>query len=314
MIVNQTRKIQTHGALAGSWLTSFSNDPLIYSVMHETTYRYAEPVEKSQQLFRLQPVHDIYQNLMEYKLSLSVNGQVCNFTGAFGNHASFIEIEEPYQELKIMAESIVAVMKFPTEHLNLTHQSRIFPAVWMPWDLVMMQTYLLPPELPESELFELADYAMSFVKKNNNDILAVLNDINQTIYRDYSYVQGQTTLFTSPYEVYWNRQGVCQDFAQLFICLARLLNFPARYRVGYLFTEKDYENQVQADESHAWVEIYLPYCGWLGFDPTNGCMAEQNHIRVACGRHYNDATPTSGTFIGGGGEELNTSVKVKLLS
>jgi hypothetical protein len=36
-----------------------------------------------------------------------------------------------------------------------------------------------------------------------------------------------------------------------------------------------------------------------------------DHVRVACGRNYQDATPTSGTlFRGGGGEVLTVNVKV----
>ncbi len=37
----------------------------------------------------------------------------------------------------------------------------------------------------------------------------------------------------------------------------------------------------------------------------------QEHVRVACGRNYRDATPTMGTlYKGGGGETLEVEVKV----
>lgn len=178
----------------------------------------------------------------------------------------------------------------------------------------MMSPYLLPPELPESELNELIEFTMSFVKRNNYDLVAVLTDINQTIYRDFQYVSGETTLATTPYELFVNRRGVCQDFSNLFICLARLLNVPARYRAGYIYTAVDYSNKIQSEASHAWVELYLPYIGWYGFDPTNGCLAGTDHIRVACGRSFVDASPTSGTIYQcGGGEILHTEVQVTLL-
>jgi transglutaminase-like putative cysteine protease len=82
--------------------------------------------------------------------------------------------------------------------------------------------------------------------------------------------------------------------------------------MGYIYTGANYENKIQSDASHAWVEIYLPYVGWRGFDPTNGIMVSQDHVRVACGRNYRDATPTSGTiFKGGGTERLAVDVKIK---
>jgi transglutaminase-like putative cysteine protease len=90
------------------------------------------------------------------------------------------------------------------------------------------------------------------------------------------------------------------------------LNVPSRYRVGYIHTGNKYENPNQGDASHAWAEVYLPYLGWRGFDPTNGVLVTQDHIRVACGRNYRDATPTSGTiFRGGGTETLTVQVRVE---
>ena len=58
--------------------------------------------------------------------------------------------------------------------------------------------------------------------------------------------------------------------------------------------------------------MYLPSVGWRGFDPTNGCLVDLDHIRVAAGRNYRDATPTAGTlYAGGHGEKLEVSVRVK---
>jgi transglutaminase-like putative cysteine protease len=95
--------------------------------------------------------------------------------------------------------------------------------------------------------------------------------------------------------------------------MARLMNIPARYRVGYIYTGGNYENKIWSEASHAWVELYLPQSGWVGFDPTNGTVVGLDHVRVACGRHYLDATPTSGTlFKGGGVETLGVSVKIEM--
>jgi transglutaminase-like putative cysteine protease len=179
----------------------------------------------------------------------------------------------------------------------------------------MMLPYLLPPELPETQLRELSDFAMSFVERQDYNLIDSLMDLNETIYRDFAYVSGSTTLETTPFDVYVQRRGVCQDFANLFICLARLMGVPARYRVGYIYTGGNYENKIQSDASHAWSELYLPGLGWRGFDPTNGCLTGIDHVRVACGRHYRDAAPTSGTIFQGGGNELLTvDVRVELAS
>ena len=66
-----------------------------------------------------------------------------------------------------------------------------------------------------------------------------------------------------------------------------------------------------SDASHAGVQVYLPVLGWRGLDPTNGSVTQTEHVRVATGRNYVDATPTSGTlFEGGGAESLRVEVSV----
>src|SRR5690606_6791177 len=150
---------------------------------------------------------------------------------------------------------------------------------------------------------------------NDGDLVRALTDMNQTIHSQFIYEPGSTTVETTPYETFIRRRGVCQDFAYLFIILAQLLNVPARYRVGYIYTGGDYEGQVRSDASHAWAEVYLPQIGWYGFDPANGkATGHVDYVRVATGRHYRDAAPVTGTiFEGGGGERLYASVRVEMV-
>ncbi len=283
-----------------------------WKVRHRTAYRYAKPVERSAHLLRVTPVEDRLQKLLSYSLTISVPGQTKDYDDVFGNRARRFLVDTPFTELVIEANSIVEVCDVdPLDFRPLKTRSTI-PLVWMPWQRQILAPFLLPPELPETELEELTEYAMSFVKRNDYDLLDTLIDINSTIYGEYEYRQGSTTVFTTPFEVYANRRGVCQDFTNLFICLARLLGVPARYVCGYIYTGPKAENQVQSEASHAWVQLYLPGAGWKGFDPTNGILTQTQHLRVAVGRNYIDATPTSGTiYVGGGPETLEVSVTVE---
>lgn len=282
----------------------------VLSVEHETTYQYSSPVEFSDHILRLEPVLDDYQKVQEYSLTVEPIGVRNTYEDVFGNRLTAMRIDTPYQWLKVCARSIVMIDE---PRIDPTTQQRFsIPLVWMPWQRQMMHAYLLPSELPESQLEQLSEFARSAAERQDFDLYETLADINNTIYHDFTYIPGSTTLETTPFDVYLRREGVCQDFANLFICLARLLGIPARYRVGYIYTGADYENQLQSEASHAWAEVYLPQVGWRGFDPTNGCLAGVNHVRVAVGRNYRDATPTSGTiFKGGGTETLSVSVRVE---
>lgn len=280
-------------------------------VLHETTYTYETPVERSSHLFRLTPVCDRYQEVLEHSLHLSVDGSRRQYEDVFGNFTTSLEVEIPFREMKVVSQSLVRIHSMPLESPN---QRTSIPLVWMPWQRQMMSPYLLPIELPENQLLALSDFAMAAVERCDFQLVDTLLDLNQQIKRDFEYAPQSTTLATTPFELLCNRKGVCQDFANLLICLARLLAIPARYRVGYIRTGADYSNQVQSEASHAWVECYLPWMGWVGFDPTNGTIADLDHVRVACGRSYTDATPTSGTlYRGGTGEKLTVRVKTEVV-
>jgi len=292
-------------------------EPKHFDVLHRTVYRYDKPVERSSHLLRLLPVHDRVQSLLEHSLVLKhdgveIEGKQIEFDDVFGNRARRVIIERPFRELLVEARSKVAVLDSEPLEFKPLHARRAIPLVWMPWQREMMAPYLLPAELPETQLQELADYAMSFVERNDYDLIGTLLDMNRSIYKEYKYSQGSTTMSTTAFEVYANRRGVCQDFTNLLICLARLLGVPARYTCGYVYTGPKAENRTQSEASHAWVQLYLPEVGWKGFDPTNGILTQTDHVRIAVGRSYVDATPTSGTiYVGGGTEALTVDVRVE---
>jgi transglutaminase-like putative cysteine protease len=284
-----------------------------YEVLHRTIYRYTTEVERSAHLLRLFPMHDRLQTVHSCKVEASVPGHQRDFEDVFGNRVRRLMLETPFTELSIESRSDVEVSDVEPLDFRPARMRSTLPLTLMPWQREILQPFLLPPELPESELSELTEYAMSFAQRNDYELLDTLLDLNATIFTDFRYQQGSTVPSTSPFDVYANRRGVCQDFANLLICLARLIGVPARYVCGYLYTGPKAANARMADASHAWAQVYLPEVGWKGFDPTNGVITQTNHVRVAVGRNYIDATPTSGTlYVGGGGETLAVEVSLAL--
>jgi transglutaminase-like putative cysteine protease len=280
------------------------------TVRHTSRFQYNQPIQHSSHCVHLRPIDDAYQNVVSHQLKMTPEVPMIDFEDVFGNFCSRFEIRQPYTELILTAESRVALSR--VDPFAFTHAliRPSFPLIWMPWEHMMLSPYLAPLELPETQLRELNDYAISFVEKNNHDLMETLFAINLTLFREYRYVPGSTKLETTPYEVFASRQGVCQDFANLFICMARLLGIPARYVCGYVYTGHTGIAPAQSDASHAWLQLYIPEVGWRGFDPTNGVLASINHIRVAYGRHYRDAAPTSGTLYSAAAENMTIDVQV----
>jgi transglutaminase-like putative cysteine protease len=56
--------------------------------------------------------------------------------------------------------------------------------------------------------------------------------------------------------------------------------------------------------------VYVPNIGWQGFDPTNGVLPSTDHVHVACGRAWSDATPTAGTVYTPAVESMLTDIAV----
>ena len=109
-------------------------------------------------------------------------------------------------------------------------------------------------------------------------------------------------------DVWEIKSGVCQDFAHILLVMLRLSNIPARYVSGYICPSKSGMRGEGA--THAWVEAYIPFYGWLGLDPTNNCVVNENHVRLAVGKSFSDCSPVKGTYRGTSEHTLEVVVTV----
>ena len=154
-------------------------------VFHRTVYRYAQPVERSMHLFRLTPIHDRAQTVLQHSLNVSVEGQAREYDDAFGNRVRRLRVDRPFTEMVIEARSRVELLDTDPLAFRPLRARSSFPLVWMPWQRNQLAPYLLPPELPESELTDLTDYAMTFVIRNDYDLFDTLLDVNASIFKEY---------------------------------------------------------------------------------------------------------------------------------
>ena len=60
------------------------------------------------------------------------------------------------------------------------------------------------------------------------------------------------------------------------------------------------------------MQVYLPSCGWVEFDPTNGIVGNTDLVRVAVVRDPRQAVPLSGTWNGRAGDYVGMEVEVDL--
>ncbi len=292
-------------------LPDLDKPPRRLRVVHRTRYHYDRPIARSLHRLHLRPLADWKQRVISHHIAVTPAVPLIDYEDAFGNWATRCEIPGPYADLDIVAESVVDLFDYdPFAFTKLLGRMPTIPLAWMPGERTMLNPYLEHIELPDSQIRDLYDYAMFFAEKHHRNLMETLFAINLELFRNYTYQPNSTGLDTTPHEVMTRRRGVCQDFANLFISLARLLGVPARYVCGYVHTHIAAASRAGSDATHAWVQLYIPEIGWKGFDPTNGVLTQLDHVRVGYGRHYRDAAPITGTLFGQAVETMTVDVHV----
>ena len=137
-------------------------------------------------------------------------------------------------------------------------------------------------------------------------------ELTRRIREDFKYEPGSTTVATPLDRVMEARRGVCQDFAHLEIGMLRMLGIPARYVSGYIHNAPPAGKPrlIGVDASHAWLSAWCPGFGYVDFDPTNGCIPNDEHVTLAWGRDFSDTSPLRGVILGGGQHVVRVGVDV----
>ncbi|MFZ1410433.1 MAG: transglutaminase family protein, partial [Micropruina sp.] len=119
-----------------------------------------------------------------------------------------------------------------------------------------------------------------------------------TIYRDFKYRLGATSVRTTLPELLTLRAGVCQDFAHLAVGCLRSVGLPGRYVSGYVETSPPpgQPKLEGSDASHAWASVLVPDGSWIDLDPTNDHFADSRYIVTAWGRDFRDVSPLKGVI------------------
>ena len=286
----------------------FMGLPMLLKIKHETAFTYDKPINESVVELRMFPRQEAQQHRLSFELKLSPYSVVSSYFDWLGNTVHTFTINEVHQGIKIAATSVVE-----TERAAVSPES--LPDVW---------------PVPESDDFRLYDYLQfdgPIVDSPQLGELAKelyarpgirIGELGQRMIRlintRFEYVQGLTTSTSPVTEVLEHRKGVCQDFTHLMIALARSMHIPARYVSGVLHPDDtDLDRFRGYTQSHAWCELYFPSQGWLGFDPTNSCIAGENYVKVAVGRDYRDVPPNKGLYRGAGRETIMVEVETFVL-
>lgn len=291
---------------------------MIYDIRHVTTYAYESPVSFARCTLRLEPRSGDGQELLSHAIEIRPRpAQRMERHDFFGTLTESIIIEAPHRHLRIDSRSRVAMSRRAPERTTPS------PA----WESVRdaaLEATSLGPTSPIGYVFAsalvpvlapvTAYAAASFA--SGGGVLAGAVDLMRRIRNEFRYDPKATVISTPLREVFDKRHGVCQDFAHVMIAGLRGLGLPAAYVSGYLRTIPPAgKPRLQgADATHAWVSLWCgSTLGWVGFDPTNDLLVENDHIVLAVGRDFADVSPVDGVIVGSPRQKLGVAVDVVLV-
>ncbi len=279
---------------------------MFYSIRHCTRFRYSAQVSESLMEVRMHPRTEGAQRCLTFQLSVSPRTRVTSYRDYLGNTIHHFDVPSRHQELTIVAEALI-------DSLPHYEMAPLGPEAWDELDATVAQgdywEMLAPSHFAQpSDLLQ--DLLRELNVKRRSDPLSLLLELNAALYQGFDYVPKSTRVDSPIDDTLRTRQGVCQDFAHIYLALARELRVPCRYVSGYLYHGAGHRDRSADGATHAWVEVFLPRMGWLGMDPTNNLIASERHIRTAIGRDYADVPPTRGIFKGDAKSELAVSVRV----
>jgi len=276
-----------------------------YHIKHITRYRYASPVIDCANQIMLYPIQDASQVLKKHELHISHKPDLEEFVDYFGNRVGIFSVIMPITELTIESNIDIEVYPVVLPETNfsvkeqwekLSEQREQFPYM----DFMMLENFEQENEVA-AVIKSLVDFSLSPFE--------TAQILSKYVYDNFEYRKGVTTVETGAEEIWKLKAGVCQDFAHILLVMLRNVGVPARYVSGYI-CPKGQELRGEG-ATHAWVEVCVPFYGWIGLDPTNNCIASDRHVRLAIGRHFTDCTPVKGTYKGSSEHTLEVSVTIE---
>ena len=275
-----------------------------FTIIHTTTYNYDHQVYDSANQIMLYPVEDDWQEVLTHQLKITGEPSVKIFNDYYGNSVGSFTHPESHSELQIESTLIINTKKkiLPNTSIFLNDQWVALKnlATQIPFINFLKQEHFNASD----EIIKVADLE----SHKNESPLQVAEYFCDYVFKNFQYEKGVTTVETTIDEIWKLKSGVCQDFAHILLVMLRYLSIPARYVSGYICPNR---NGMRGEgATHAWVEAYIPEYGWLGLDPTNNCMVDDMHVRLAVGRNFVDCSPVKGTYKGSSSHTLNVKVIV----
>ncbi len=262
---------------------------MLFSVIHETLYRYSVPVGLAPHCLRLNPRAGV--------------GRVLSRRLVVDPHPMI------WRDIQDDQGNLVTEVEFSGTSAWLRIESQFELETWRPAPLPAWGA--LPPlpwpgiqgdGLDRFRQEHLADpsvtyFAQTLVAQSHSDPMAFLDHLCQTLFvRTDRQIRFEGDAQT-PAHTLASARGACRDLTVLFLAACRGQGMAGRFVSGY---------QAEADTPdgqrhlHAWPEIFLPGYGLAAWDPTHGIAVGEGHVPLYAAATQAETMPVEGGFYANG--------------
>ncbi|GAA6149887.1 transglutaminase family protein [Pseudooceanicola nitratireducens] len=286
------------------------------SIYHLTHYTYDRPVTLGPQIIRLRPAPHSRTRVISHSLKVSPGGHFVNHQqDPYGNWLARFVFPEPVREFKIEVDLVADMTVYNPFDFFVDETAETWPFDY-PAELTEDLSIYRKPE----PLTPLVTAFLDQIDRSEARTVDFLVELNRRVSEAVDYTIRMEPGVQTPEETLTVKSGSCRDSSWLLVQLLRNLGFAARFVSGYLIQLKpdlqalDGPSGTDHDftDLHAWVEVYLPGAGWIGFDPTSGLMTGESHIPLAATPHYQNAAPIVGGYSSAGAPEVDFNFDMQI--
>lgn len=278
-------------------------------IIHRTYYHFSQSVNLGRHCLRLYPRTSHALQVESFAVTITPFVDLRWQRDAEDNSIAIAEFSTFSQNISI--ESDVIVKQYSDSIWNIDFEAMCgkYPVLYSTDEGNELDHYRVLP--PAEALIPINHWIQHFW--DDSEIIRIdllILRLCRAIYENFSYVIREEAGVQSAAETILLQRGSCRDFSLLLIEAARCLGFAARFISGYLMTPPNSQNY---GATHAWVEIYFPGLGWVGYDPTVGGFTNSDNIPVAVSAIPDSIPPVEGVYSGIANSVLDVGVWVKPL-
>lgn len=277
-------------------------------VLHRTFYNFTGPVTLGPHVLRLRPREGHDLRILSSRLEIEPAAVVRWHRDAENNCVGVATFVDTTQHLAIVSDVIVEQYAGSTVVDSSFAPGALFEsdsgnASLMPYRQAVGPAGAVAAILPRSGRLAGGTHAIVSIGD--------LTELSERIRTTLRYTTRAESGVQSPAQTLALGSGSCRDLAALFMEAARHLGLAARFVSGYLRRDTA---STDFGATHAWAEVYLPQCGWTGFDSTGSGGVGLDHVAVSVARDPGSVPPVAGTFSGAAHTSLEVGVWVTRLA